>query len=160
MTSSKRTDSPTRAVSAAEAAVGRDEYETAELRRENEALKRQLAEAWEQQATTSEILRVISQSQRDVQPVFEAIAANARKLCMGTYATVYLFDGRLIRLSGADTGGPESLEALREAFPRPPGRDSAVGRAILTRAVAHIPDVANDAEYQLHWGAQKIGYRS
>src|SRR5262249_1222909 len=90
MTSSERTDSQTTAVSAAEAAVGRHEYETAELGKDQviEALKRELAEAREQQTATAEILRVISQSQRDVQPVFEAIAANARKLCGGTTAWV------------------------------------------------------------------------
>ena len=60
---------------------------------ENVRLFQELKEALEQQTATSEILRVISQSQRDVQPVFETIAANARKLCEGTFGAVYTFDG-------------------------------------------------------------------
>jgi GAF domain-containing protein len=55
--------------------------ENTRLFNELESRNRDLTESLEQQTATSEILRVISQSQRDVQPVFERIAANARKLC-------------------------------------------------------------------------------
>ena len=44
---------------------------------------------------------MISQSQRDVQPVFEAIAANARKLCEATFGVVFTFDGELINFAAA-----------------------------------------------------------
>lgn len=58
-------------------------------------VEQRLAEALEQQAATSEILRVISQSQTDVQPVFETIAAAALKLCSATSGNVLTFDGVL-----------------------------------------------------------------
>src|SRR5262249_34678251 len=101
-------------------------------------------------------------SQRDVQPVFEAIAANARKLCEATQATVSTFDGELIHIAAADGLTPEGNEALRNTFPRPLGRggDSATGRAILTRDVVYIPDVREDEAYRLQAHAQTIGFLS
>src|SRR6185312_11789086 len=63
--------------------------ENVRLFKELEERNKALTESLEQQTATSEILRVISRSQTDVQPVFEAIAVNARKLCQATYAGVY-----------------------------------------------------------------------
>src|SRR5262249_10298660 len=60
---------------------------------ENMRLFTELQERLEQQTATSEILRVISQSQSDVRPVFEAVAVNARKLCRGNTGWVVTFDG-------------------------------------------------------------------
>src|SRR5262245_49513914 len=56
----------------------------------------ELAEALEQQTATSEVLRVISESQADAQPVFDTIAANALRLCAAAASGVYRFDGELI----------------------------------------------------------------
>ena len=64
--------------------------ENTRLFNELQTRNRDLTESLEQQTATSEILRVISQSQHDVQPVFEAIAANATKLCDGTWIGVHV----------------------------------------------------------------------
>ncbi len=69
--------------------------ENTRLFNELQTRNRDLTESLEQQTATSEILRVISQSQRDVQPVFETIAANARKLCDATFGGVWTYDGRV-----------------------------------------------------------------
>jgi GAF domain-containing protein/anti-sigma regulatory factor (Ser/Thr protein kinase) len=134
--------------------------ENTRLFNELESRNRDLTESLEQQTATSEILRVISQSQRDVQPVFEAIAANALKLCRGATGAMYTFDGELIKVGAAHSFRPEGLEAINRTFPMPPGRGGAAARAVLTRAVVYIPDIREDPEYRLQGLAQATGYRS
>ena len=87
-------------------------------------LEERLADAREQQTATSEILRVISQSQTDVQPVFDTIVAAAMKLCRATSANFFTFDGELIHLAALVNATPEGAEAIRRLWPRPPGRDA------------------------------------
>jgi GAF domain-containing protein/CheY-like chemotaxis protein len=134
--------------------------ENTRLFNELQTRNRDLTESLEQQTATSEILRVISQSQRDVQPVFEAIAANAMKLCQATFGVVETFDGELIHLAAGEGYTPDQLEAIRRTHPRLPSRASTVGRAIVTRAVSYVPDVREDPEYDLQGLAQSVGYCS
>ncbi len=134
--------------------------ENTRLFNESESRNRELSEALEQQTATSEILRVISQSQRDAQPVFEVIATSALKLCDGTFGGVYTYDGHLLRLAAADGFGPDGIEVLRQSFPRVPGRARATDRAVLTREVVYIPDVREDPEYELHGLGEAAGFRS
>jgi GAF domain-containing protein/sensor histidine kinase YesM len=129
------------------------------LERKVEERTRDLTEALEQQTATSEILRVISQSQRDVQPVFDTIAANARNLCDATFSVVYTFDGELVHCVAAQ-GINSGIEAFRQFYPMPLSRDSATTRAILTRAVGYISDIHQDPEYRLQTLAEAAGYRS
>ena len=87
--------------------------ENVRLFTELEARNRDLTEALEQQTATSEILRVISRSPTDVQPVFDTIVAERRSGCARRVsAIVYRFDGTLIHLvaqnSDRHTGGPEA----------------------------------------------------
>ena len=120
--------------------------------RELAETNRDLTETLEQQTATSEILRVISSSPTDVQPVFEAIVRSAVRLCDGLYGTAHQFDGELIHLTAHYNCTPEVVEALRQAFPRRPDRQMMAGRAILTRAVVHVEDVLADPEYAQHVG--------
>ena len=114
----------------------------------------------DQQTATSEILRVISSSPTDVQPVFDAIAVSARRLCDGTHSAVLTYDGSLIHLSALDGVDPQSADSMRRAFPMPPGRASSGTRAILYREVVQVPDVFADAEYVLSPQAKSSGFRS
>ena len=98
---------------------------------------------------TSEILHVISRSPTDVQPVFEAIAEAALRLCEAKQGNVFLFDGELIHLAAFANVDPEASAVVRQAFPRPPDRATASSRAILIRNVVEIPDVLDDPDYQL-----------
>jgi len=102
----------------------------------------------EQQTATSEILRVISSSPTDVQPVFETIMTNAVTLCDAQEASVFRFDGELIYLVASNIMDTSFLDTVRRVFPQAPGRGSVTTRAILTRRVTHVPDIAADPEYE------------
>jgi GAF domain-containing protein/CheY-like chemotaxis protein len=135
--------------------------ENVRLLQELQVRNRDLTESLEQQTATSEILRVISSSPTDVQPVFDTIAANALRLCGALWSTVVRFEGKLMELAAIhNVSDPVAIEALRRAFPRPPSRRGATDRAILTRAVTYISDVREDPEYEWHALAQAAGYRS
>jgi signal transduction histidine kinase len=134
--------------------------ENVRLFKELEAKNADLGESLEQQTATGEILRVISGAQTDVQPVFEAIAANALRLCDATFSTIFRFDGELIHLEALCNVSPEGTAAIREAFPMPVGRGGASARSILTRSIVHIADVREDAEYVLQGLSQAAEFRS
>jgi GAF domain-containing protein/anti-sigma regulatory factor (Ser/Thr protein kinase) len=109
---------------------------------------------------TSEILRVISRSQTDVQPVFDTIVRSAVRLCDGLFGALYEFDGELLHHAAHHNYTPEALEAADRVPPARPTRALGSGRAILERAVVHIPDIELDPEYQQHELSRAIGFRS
>ena len=133
-----------------------------ELQEKNQALTQahaQVTESLEQQTATSEILRAISNSPTDVRPTFEAIAASAAKLCEAGDSAVFLFEAGLIHLMAHYDPSGTRTDVIRQMFPMPPGRGSVTARAILTRTVVHIPDIADDPEYEQS-AVVKAGFRS
>ena len=163
------------AMRSARIAVGRDEpgsfpdrqiellqtfAEQAVIAIENARLFNETKEALERQTATSEILRAISQSPTDVQPVFDTIVAAAMKLCRASSANFFTFDGELIHLAALVNATPEGAEAIRRLWPRPPGRDMAATRAILTCSAVAIPDVLEDAEFAVSASAVAGNFRS
>ena len=124
--------------------------------------EQRLAEALERQVATSEILRVISESRTDVQPVFEAIASAALRLFRANLVNVFRFDGKLLHLAVVENASvnAEHFAAIHSVFPRPPGRDSAAGRAVLQRSTIAIPDVLEDREYEIVTQTLVGGFRS
>jgi hypothetical protein len=77
-----------------------------------------LAESREQQAATSEILRVIAASPSDAQPVFEAIVAHAARLCEAEFSAVARFEGGLLHLVATHHMTEEEAAAYRTILPR------------------------------------------
>ncbi|MET0166644.1 MAG: GAF domain-containing protein [Vicinamibacterales bacterium] len=134
-----------------------------ELQGKNRALTEahaQVSEALDQQTATSEILKVISRSPTDVQPVFDAIAESAMRLCDAGVGGVLTFDGELVHLAGMANIDPLGVGVLRDVFPMAPSRGSASARAILTREVVNIPDVLAEPDYGIAQQAAAVGFRS
>mgnify|MGYP003693625295 CR=1 FL=1 len=119
--------------------------ENVRLFTELEARNRDLTEALEQQTATSEILRVISQSPTDVQPVFDTIAAvGAEALRARARLIVMTFDGELIHLAAMANVSPEGADALRESFRGRPAATRRPRRAILTAASSRFRTCCED----------------
>jgi signal transduction histidine kinase len=116
---------------------------------ELETRNRELTEALEQQTATSEILRVISSSPTDVQPVFDAIVRTGVRLCETDYGFLARYDGTLMAIVAHSGATDEEIEAVLRVYPMAPTSDSLGGRTILERAVVHIPDVSSDPTYGL-----------
>jgi two-component system, NtrC family, sensor kinase len=132
--------------------------ENVRLFQELQTRNAQLTDALEQQTATADILRVISSSPTDVQPVFNTIVRSAVRLCEAAHGTLFRFDGHLLHLVAHHGLTPEALEANLRVFPRPPGRGSVAARAILTRGVIHV-DIARDREHE-HRGFVEAGFRT
>ena len=126
---------------------------------ENARLFNETREALDRQTATAEILNVIASSPTDTQPVFDVIARSATELCEGMNSGVYLLQNGLVHVAGHHNVSPEQFALARTAFPTPPHRGIMSGRAIIDRAVAHVPDIAADPEYTAE-SIVKAGFRS
>ncbi len=141
---------------------------TEALKREAEALgqlqtrNRELVEALEQQTATSEILRVISGSPTNIQPMLDAIVQSAVRLCDSLFSVVFLFDGRQIAQAAHHGFSAEGLAAERRNWPRPATRDTMTGQAILDRRIVHVRDAETDGDVPplTREVARAVGYRS
>src|SRR6266550_2000867 len=114
--------------------------------KENSRLMRELAEAREQQAATSELLKVIGRSTFDLQAVFETLAENAVRLCEAKRSIIFRFDGQCLRVVATHNASAE-IRAFVERNPIAPGRGSATARAGLERRTVHVLDAQADPEH-------------
>ena len=106
------------------------------------------SERIEHQAATIDVLKVMSASPDDAQPVFDLIATRARDLCDAYGVTVFEFDGTLIHWRAATgvSDDPTARGAAQPLFPMAPTREWGVGRAILERRPIRIDDLETEPE--------------
>ncbi|HEU5131831.1 MAG TPA: GAF domain-containing protein, partial [Pyrinomonadaceae bacterium] len=110
---------------------------------ENVRLFNELKELLEQQTATSEILGVIASSPTDIQPVLDAVAKNAARLCESQDALIYRVEGEMMR-KVARYGDVPDLIPVGET--RPISRGSKTGRAIVERKTIHTHDTLAERE--------------
>ena len=114
------------------------------LFKELETRNRDLTEALEQQTATSEILRVISSSPTDVQPVFDIIAERAVNLCDAELSVVTRFDGTMLQIVALYGVTRAVLEAVqRSAHPVSVDSEGISARVLRTREAVHVAQVAD-----------------
>jgi GAF domain-containing protein len=109
-------------------------------------LTRELSESLEQQAATSEVLKVISSSTGELQLVFQSMLENATRICQATFGTLYLRDADAFRAVAIHNAPPAYVEARKRDLVRPPP-DSALGQVANTRQVAQIADITTVNSY-------------
>src|SRR5262249_36554297 len=117
--------------------------ENTRLFEEVQARTHELTVSLEQQTATGEVLRAISRSPTDLQPIFEAIVRCASQLCGGEYSVVTRYDGQLIHLAAQHNPRPGTAEETAKLFPHPPTSDPwiPIGRALVDKVIVHVPDM-------------------
>ena len=121
--------------------------ENARLLRELHARTDDLSESLEQQTATTDVLRVISNSSGDLQPVFNAMLANATRICDARFGMMWLIEGDAARCVALHNA-PAAFAELRQREPIiRPGPDTAMGRLLKTKQVVHIEDAKAERAY-------------
>jgi signal transduction histidine kinase len=138
--------------------------ENARLFDEVQARTRDLSQALERQTATSEVLRVISSSPRELDPVFKTMMENATRLCEADSASLGLCEGADVRIVARYNASAALLEQTKREPLLRPGPASGLGRSIRLKQVVQVPDIVNDQMYFDREPARvrlvEAGYRS
>jgi GAF domain-containing protein len=106
-----------------------------------------LSEALEQQTATSEVLQVISSSPGELEPVFQAMLANATRICEAKFASLYLYDGRRFRVGALWNAPPAFAEFRRREPVFDPPSGSGLAQVVATKRTVHSLDIKLDPGY-------------
>jgi GAF domain-containing protein len=146
--SSKLAKAPSRKAKTRKAArhrsssVAGQETEVARLRRERD-------EALEREAATAEVLKVISSSPGELEPVFQAMLENATRICEAKFGALQLHENGAFRVAAMHNPPPAYAEARRHNPLIIPSAHNALGRVIATKRPVHIADYTQELAYRL-----------
>src|SRR4029453_5756730 len=126
---------------------------------DNVRLFNQTREALDQQTATSEVLKTISRTAFELQPVLETLIENATTLCKSDKGGIYLRRGEVYELAAAYGAQGAQIEFMRK-HPVVPGQGSVVAMVAETGQVVHVADAQNDPSYTWHEAQQRFGFRS
>jgi len=118
-----------------------------------------LTESLEQQTATSEVLKVISKSKFDLQPVLDALLETAARLCAADIGVIRRRDRDSYPLAATFGYKPE-WRTDSERYPGMPTRGSIFGRTVIERRTVHVPDVLQDPEFARADTQSLIGFRA
>jgi two-component system NtrC family sensor kinase len=107
---------------------------------------RELGEALEQQTATSEVLKVVSSSPGELDPVFDTMLANAVRICDATFGVLFRFEDGAWK-AAAMFGVPPAFAEYWRRGPQRPGPATALGRVVETRQTVHIADVTTEPAF-------------
>jgi len=113
---------------------------------ENTRLLNELRESLQQQTATADVLKVISRTAFELQPIFDTLVENAVRLCEAERAFLFQFDGKFLRSVATYNVSPKLREFV-DKNPIAPGRHSISARAALERQTVHVHDIQGDPEY-------------
>jgi GAF domain-containing protein len=111
-----------------------------------DTLARELREASEQQSATAEVLRIISSSAGELEPVFEAMLAHAVRICKANFGVLFRFESGVAR-AAAMLGVPPAFAEFWRRGPQRPGPRTALARIVETKQTVHVVDVKEEPAY-------------
>ena len=106
-----------------------------------------LSEALEQQTAASDVLRVISGSPSDVEPVFQVMLENAVRICQAKFGSLYLYDGESFCVGALHNAPPAFVEFRRRKPVFHPPPDTGLAQVVATRRTVHVPDMTLEQGY-------------
>ena len=115
---------------------------------ENTRLLNELRQSLEQQTAAADVLRIISLSPGQLEPVFQAMLENATRICEANFGILQLYQDGTFRLGAMHNAPPAFAEALAQRGPLKPGPLAVMSRVVATKQLVHVSDYADEPAYK------------